>query len=196
MLFSALPAAVQASSAALRALESEIDLAASLHFEIASLLLELPQPAATSPQATSTSTDPLTRLIPSLLPVVVGASLPAGGGAIQSGRRGGRALAASARIRDRQPPLGRGLAGDRRAQVGRRRAVGQIQRRPQRVEHEDVAMGRIVVRWAGAAVGQLVEVVGALLGAGGDLRRRGRDPEQAPVHEGPAGFTSRILVLE
>src|ERR1700704_2125312 len=65
MLFPALPADVHACSATDRALESEIDLAASLHLETALLEfeLELPHPAATRPQTTSSATDPLIRPI-------------------------------------------------------------------------------------------------------------------------------------
>src|SRR2546423_11411295 len=66
-LFAAFPAAEHASSAALRAFESEIDLAASLHLETALFEFELllPQPPASRPQTTSTSTDPVTRPMPS-----------------------------------------------------------------------------------------------------------------------------------
>jgi len=80
MLFPAVPAAEHASSATDRALELEIDLAASLHLDTALLELELellPHPAATRPQTTSSKTDPLTRPIQTPQ-FVVGASLHAG----------------------------------------------------------------------------------------------------------------------
>src|SRR5207244_11629412 len=65
---------VHACSSTARALESEIDLAASLLLDTALLELELelePHPAATSPQTTSSITDPLTRPIQTP-PFVVG----------------------------------------------------------------------------------------------------------------------------